>query len=105
MPADSFRAAKRKPLMATVLPSKPDALLDGAEPDYRYEVIDGRFVEKTMGVYENWLASQVQKKIYAYTSRNQLRVLGLQDEIDGGEVLPGFRLPVRELFDTTRGEH
>ncbi len=186
--------------MSTAIPSKPDTLLDSAEPDYLYEVIDGRYVEKTTGVYENWLAGvifsqldayavrssvghavietmfdlrprvnrerrpdaafvtfvrwprdrgipetrswavvpdlavevlsatntagevaekveeyfavgvrlvwvvyPVQKKIYAYTSTNQVRVLGLQDEIDGGEVLQGFRLPVRELFDTSRG--
>jgi hypothetical protein len=27
-----------------------------------------------------------------------MRTLGLNDTLDGGEVLPGFTLPVRDLF-------
>ncbi len=32
---------------------------DFNEPEGLYEVIDGRFVEKTTGVYETWLASVI----------------------------------------------
>ena len=35
--ADPVRAAKRSLLMSTVIPSKPDTILDSAEPDYLYE--------------------------------------------------------------------
>ncbi len=182
--------------MATVTPGRTDAVLDQTEPDYLYEVVDGRFVEKTMGVYENWLAAVIfgrldryadensigraviemifdlrphvdrerrpdvafvsferwardrgipqtrswavapdlaieivsasntaveiaekfeefflvgvravwvvypaRKKIYAYTSPTQVRILGVEDELSGGDMLPGFRLSVRDLFD------
>ena len=39
--------------MATVAPERPEIL---SEPEGLYEVIDGRVVEKPMGVYEVWLA-------------------------------------------------
>ena len=42
--------------MATVAPERPEIL---REPEGLYEVIDGRIVEKPMGVYEVWLAGEV----------------------------------------------
>lgn len=37
-------------------------------------------------------------KIYVYASPTAVTILGLDDVLEGGAVLPGFRLPVRELF-------
>jgi hypothetical protein len=34
-----------------------------------------------------------------YTSTTQVKVLAAGDVLDGGDVMPGFRLPLRELFD------
>ena len=36
--------------------------------------------------------------IYVYHSPTDVRVLQPGDELDGGAVLPGFRLPVKDLF-------
>jgi Uma2 family endonuclease len=182
--------------MATGAPDQSDVLTDQSEPDGLYEVIDGRIVEKTMGVYENWLAGvlfgeldpyikahrlgravqamvfdlrpkvdrerrpdvafvsfdrwlrdrriprvrswavipdlvveiisltntaeEVAEKleeyfqvgvrrvwvvyprpttIHAYTSTTAVQVLAPGAELDGGDVLPGFRLPVTDLFE------
>jgi Uma2 family endonuclease len=182
--------------MASVIPEQFGDLSDLTEPDGLYEVVDGRIVEKSMGAYENWLASVMygrldryveensigraviemifdlrprvdrerrpdvafvsferwgrdrriprarswavvpdlaveiisltntadevagkleeyyeagvrlvwvvypaQMKIYVYTSTSQIRVLAPGDELDGGDVLPGLRLPLRDLFD------
>lgn len=182
--------------MATVPTDRVEIPSDFVEPDGLYEVIDGRFVEKTLGVYETWFASVlfpildsfarandlgrvVQEmifdlrphvnrerrpdvayvsferwardrripsgrswgvvpdlaieiisrkntadevadkleeyfkvgmrqvwvvyprhfKVYVYTSTTAVRVLAPDDEIDGGDVLPGFRLQVRGLFE------
>ena len=43
------RPRKRRDSMATVAPERPEIL---SEPEGLYEVIDGRVVEKPMGVYE-----------------------------------------------------
>lgn len=182
--------------MATAGLEPIDQLSDAWEPDYLYEVVDGRFVEKAVGVYEVWLAKlfdraldrylearrtgraitemifdlrplvnrerrpdvafvsyerwardrrpprarswavipdlaveivsptntareiaekleeyflvgvrQVwvvypdQTKVYVYTSTTSVRILTPADELDGGDVLPGFRLPLREVFE------
>jgi Uma2 family endonuclease len=182
--------------MAAVALDQLDPLTEPGDPDGLYEMIDGRIVEKTMGVYEYWLAGLIygaidryaeanpvgraviemifdlrphvdrerrpdvafisldrwardrripqarswtvipdlaveivsltnmadevmeklekyfkvgirrvwvvyprQPKIYDYTSTTAVRVLGPGDELDGGGVLPGFRLSVTDLFN------
>jgi Uma2 family endonuclease len=47
-----------------------------------------------------WVVYPVQMKIYEYTSTTRVRVLTLSDALEGGDVLPGLRLPLRELFDS-----
>jgi Uma2 family endonuclease len=182
--------------MATVTPEQSEGLANLSEPDALYEVVSGRIVEKTVGVYEAWLAGVVfgaldtylkanphgravpetifdfrpaidrerrpdvalvsfdrwardrripqtrswavvpdlaveivnpsntadevaekleeyfkvgvrlvwvvyprQLKVYAYSSPTELRVLALGDELDGGDVLPGFHLALSSLFE------
>jgi Uma2 family endonuclease len=46
-----------------------------------------------------WVVYPAQMKIYAFTSTTQVRVLATGDELDGGDVLPGLRLSVRDLFE------
>ena len=55
--------------MATVAPERPEIL---SEPDGLYEVIDGRVVEKPMGVYEVWLAKAVYDLVNRYVIDNSL---------------------------------
>ncbi len=45
-----------------------------------------------------WVVYPRQSKVYVYTSTTAVRVLALGDDLDGGNILPGFRLAVRELF-------
>jgi len=182
--------------MATATPEPLDVSTDLVEPEGLYEVIDGRFVEKAMGVYESlfatvmfraldryveahalgrvvqemifdlrphvdrerrpdvafvsferwakdrrlprvrswavvpdlaieivsltntadevagkleeyfkagmrqvWVVYPGQSKVYVYASTTAVRVLAPGDELDGGDVLPGFRLAVRDLFE------
>jgi Uma2 family endonuclease len=50
------------------------------------------------GVRLVWLILPVQKLVYVYRSPTDVRILQPGDELDGGDVVPGFRLPVRDLF-------
>jgi Uma2 family endonuclease len=50
------------------------------------------------GVRLVWVVYPGQSKVYSYTSTTHVRVLAPGDDLEGGDVLPGFRLPVRELF-------
>ena len=59
--------------MATVTPERPEIL---TEPEGLYEVIDGQVVEKSMGVYECWLATEVFDLLNRHVKGNSLgRVL------------------------------
>jgi Uma2 family endonuclease len=46
-----------------------------------------------------WVVYPAQMKIYVYRSTSQIRVLAPGDELDGGDVLPGLCVPVRDLFE------
>ena len=46
-----------------------------------------------------WYVAPETQRITVYTAPAQGVELGAEDSLDGGEVLPGFHLPIRELFD------
>ena len=52
-----------------------------------------------VGVRQVWVVYPRQMKVYAYASPNELRVLGQDDELTGGNMLPGFQLALRRLFE------
>ena len=46
-----------------------------------------------------WVIYPNQCKVYAYESPTSVRILQVGDDLDGGAVVPGFRLPVAVLFE------
>ena len=45
-----------------------------------------------------WVVDPQTRVASTYRSRDEIRLLGEEDELEGGDVLPGFRLALRELF-------
>lgn len=45
-----------------------------------------------------WVVQPRRRIVTVYTPDHIGRVLGEADELDGGDVLPGFRLPVTAIF-------
>lgn len=52
----------------------------------------------TSGARRVWLVDPEARTVSVYTAPEQVTVLGEGDTLDGGDVLPGFALPLRELF-------
>jgi Uma2 family endonuclease len=50
------------------------------------------------GVQAVWVVYPPQKKIYVHQSPTQVVGLALNDVLGGGDVVPGFRLPLADLF-------
>lgn len=50
------------------------------------------------GVNIVWVIYPLRELVYVYESLTQVRGLTREEALDGGAVLPGFRLPVAELF-------
>jgi hypothetical protein len=46
-----------------------------------------------------WTSFWGADQVYAYTSTTKVRVLAPGDELDGGDVLPGFRLSITDLIE------
>ncbi|CAN5845976.1 Uma2 family endonuclease [soil metagenome] len=50
------------------------------------------------GTLSVWVVDPATRSVTTYRSRTEIRLLASEDELDGGEVLPGFRLRLPELF-------
>jgi Uma2 family endonuclease len=51
------------------------------------------------GVSGVWIIYPDQAEVYVYASPTQIQVLKTGQELDGGDLLPGFRLPIAALFE------
>ncbi len=58
----------------------------------------------TAGVRLVWYVDPRTRTAAVYTSPQQCTVLGEADVLTGGDVLPGFELPLRELFAEVEGK-
>ena len=46
-----------------------------------------------------WVVYPEQAEVYIYSTPQQVQVVGVGQKLDGGDLLPGFRLPVAALFE------
>jgi Uma2 family endonuclease len=77
-------------------------------PDLAIEVISPNDVFKDVlakvreyfhyGVQVVWVIAPEEQQVYVYDSPAHVRILTGQDELMGGEVIPGFRMPLVHLF-------
>lgn len=83
----------------------PDLAAEVVSPSDLAEEIMQKLVEYFQaGARLVWVVYPEQQLVYVYEALTQVRGLTRQDELDGGSVLPGFRLPLAQLFgDVTSG--
>jgi Uma2 family endonuclease len=87
------------------LPREP---IPGIFPDLAVEVLSSSNTAQEMarkcrdyfaaGTQLVWEVDPVQRTVTVYTAPDRFTVLREQDTLDGGTVLPGFTLPLRQLF-------
>ena len=51
------------------------------------------------GVRKVWVLYHVVSKVYVYDSPTRVRILQLGDDLDGEDLLPGFRVALATLFE------
>ena len=81
------------------LPLAPDLAVEVISPSERR----GQITRKVRtylegGVRLLWLVNPRRRTVTVYSPGAEPRVLTGADELDGGDVLPGFRLPVTAIF-------
>ena len=93
---ERFQAQKRR---RGFFDGAPDLAVEVASPgessdDIQDKVIDYLEAGTRMVIYLH----PRTKTITVYSSLDKIRVLTLKDTLDGGDVLPGFSVPLREIF-------
>ena len=64
------------------------------------EEIDGKVTDYFQsGVHLVWVFDPDTGRVYVYQSPTQVSILERTDTLDGGEVLPGFQLPIVQLYE------
>lgn len=77
----------------------PDLAVEVVSPSNRASVVREKIAEYfDAGVRQVWVVYPRRRTVAVHLSRSDVRVLNEDDELDGGAVVPGFRLPVAEIF-------
>lgn len=82
------------------LEQAPDIAVEVRSPSNSLPLI-ARKMERYLahGVRLGWTVDPSRKSVTVYEPDNPPRMLANGDVLDGGDVLPGFELPLRDLFD------
>ena len=102
-PDAAFISAARLPLTERVTSYYeiiPDLVVEIASPsDSRREVNDKARMWHNCGVPLVWAAYPETRTIDVHRADGSIITLRENDVLDGGEILPGFAVPVRDIFD------
>ncbi|MGH2562604.1 MAG: Uma2 family endonuclease [Thermomicrobiales bacterium] len=81
------------------MPLAPDLVVEVVSPDDRYEEVTQKIeLYQRAGVPLLWLVEPRRKTVTIYAAGHEPRSLTATDTLDGGNVLPGFSLPVADVF-------
>jgi Uma2 family endonuclease len=81
-------------------PGAPDLAVEVVSPnDASEETLDKIYEYFEAGTKLVWIVYPRHREVHVYTSPRQNQVLTVDDTLDGGDVIPGFRCPVRVLFE------
>jgi Uma2 family endonuclease len=77
----------------------PDLAVEIISPNDVFQDVLAKMREYfRLGVKQVWIVLPVDREIYVYDSPKDVRILTADDELDGGTLLPGLRLPVGSIF-------
>jgi Uma2 family endonuclease len=89
----------------------PDEPIAGLAPDLAVEILSRGNTKTEMqrklreyffaGVRQVWLVDTAHRTVQVYTAPDQCVVLTEDQTLDGGDVLPGLKLPLRKVFART----
>jgi Uma2 family endonuclease len=105
MPTLSFTTFERWPPSRALpyrgdsCPIVPELIVEVARPSDKAEDFLARmFVYLEAGAQAVWLVYPLSRAIYAYESPTEFRAFTAKDVLDGGTQLPGFQVPMSQLF-------
>ena len=77
----------------------PELIVEVMSPDDTWSEVHEKLEEYlAVGAQLIWVVDPRRQRLHIYRSLTDLEILTAQDTLTGGEVLPGFQVPVAELF-------
>ena len=105
-PDVAFVATSRIPatgIPSTYWPFAPDLAVEVVSHSDRLADVHVKIAEYfAAGTRLVWLVEPETRMVHVYRSPQRVEVVGTEEDLEGGEVLPGFRCPVRRLFPLDR---
>jgi Uma2 family endonuclease len=93
-------AGRRPPKKVGVWDMVPDLAVEVVSPSNSASQVQEKMHEYfRAGVTAVWIIYPEQEEVYVYASPAQIQVLQVGQELDGRDLIPGFRLPVATLFE------
>lgn len=81
------------------LHTPPDMVVEIISPGNSASEMDAKILEWfDFGVTLVWLVYPRTQRLHVYTSPKQMHILSAEDMLEGGEVLPKFKIQVAEIF-------
>jgi len=81
-------------------PFAPDLAVEVVAPADRFEAMQTKVAEYfSAGTRLVWVVEPATRTIFVYRSLHDVQALGETDELNGGDVIDGFRCPVKRVFD------
>jgi Uma2 family endonuclease len=98
--SDARWPAHRKPPKVAVWDMVPDLAIEIVSPSNTADHVQEKIHEYfTAGVSRVWVVYPGQQEVYVYATATQVQIVPLGQDLDGGELVPGFRLPLTVLFE------
>ena len=101
-PDVAFISHGRSPVPFPVgkIPVMPDLAVEIRSPtDTLLAMRDKADIYLDNGTQLVWLVIPNERRVEIHAADESITILGIEDTITGGDVLPGFALPLRRLFD------
>jgi len=78
----------------------PDLAVEVVSPNDKDVEVEEKILEYLQaGTRLLWIVYPRTKSIYVYRSLKNVQILTHEDVLDGYDVLPGFSIPIREIFE------
>lgn len=101
IPDVAFISAARQPKASLkgYNPNPPDLAVEVLSPSNSDEEIRIKVTNYLSVGTVAWVLNPFRPRVEVYIPGQPVRILGMEDTLEGGTVLPGFSIPVRELFE------
>jgi Uma2 family endonuclease len=101
IPDVGFISYARQPELQSVEgynPLPPDLAVEVVSPNDRDEDIEIKVANYLAAGTTVWLVREARQRISIFKPGQPVIVLGINDVLDGGDLLPGFTLPLSKVF-------